>query len=168
MEWRSGHAPQHRFRNLLTERFAGRANQKRRLALRDSCVRNAVKMRLATMSKRRNTAAPGYVCSLFLPATPCCSCVRRAHAPLGDDQRRNPVAVPVRWCERLRHQPVDADDKGDTLDRDRSDGGECRREYDERKAGRALSSQPRRPWPRSPSRQSRASPWIHGSTAISN
>lgn len=57
--------------------------------------------------------------------------------PLGDDERRNPVADQVRRRERLRHQAVDAEDERDALDRDRSDGRERRGEHDKGGAGDA-------------------------------
>jgi hypothetical protein len=57
--------------------------------------------------------------------------------PLGDDERRNPVADQVRRRERLRYQAVDSEDERDALDRDRSDGGKRRGEHDKGGAGDA-------------------------------
>lgn len=97
-----------------------------------------MKMRFGAIGERRNTVLPRCVCSLLLPARPCCrpAFVERA-LPLADDRRRNAIADQVRWCGRLRLQPVDAEDDGSTLDRGGSDGGECCREYDESGAGDA-------------------------------
>jgi hypothetical protein len=97
-----------------------------------------MKMRFGAIGERRNTVLPRCVCSLLLPARPCCrpAFVERA-LPLADDRRRNAIADQVRWCGRLRHQPVDAEHEGNTLDRDGSDGGEGCCQYDESGTGDA-------------------------------
>jgi hypothetical protein len=83
----------------------------------EELVRNAVKLRLTATGKPGTRPSRLHLfAALAGDASLQPAFVERALS-LGNNQRRNRIADQVRWCERLRHQPVDAEDEGNTLDR---------------------------------------------------